>query len=129
MEQEEEEIERNTNNITCNISFQSLVTMNVKKKDENWSLERRRATEVLDEMVKEFKWCTIQSVEQVDTTVDSEEHVDVRNWLINDSTKQVDAISDSEKLVVDGSDPKSALRVATHTWWRHRSEERRVSTM
>ena len=47
-------------------------------------------------MVKEFKGCTIQSDEQVDTTIDSEEHVDVRNWLINNSAKQVDVISDSE---------------------------------
>ena len=66
-------------------------------------------------MVKEFKVCTIQSDEQVDTTIDSEEHVDVRNWLRNDSSEQVDAISDSEKLVVDGSDPYSDPSVATHT--------------
>ena len=66
-------------------------------------------------MVKEFKVCTIQSDEQVDTTIDSEEHVDVRNWLRNDSSKQVDAINDSEKLVVDGSDSKSDLSIATQT--------------
>ena len=51
-------------------------------------------------MVKEFKRCTIQSDEQVDTTIDSEEHVDARKWLRNDSVEQVDAISDYEKLVV-----------------------------
>ena len=66
-------------------------------------------------MVKEFNECTIQSDEQVDTIIDSKEHVDVRNWLINDSAEQVDAISDSEKLVVDGSDPKSDPSVAAHT--------------
>ena len=33
MEQQEEEIERNINNITCDTSFQSPVTMNVQKKD------------------------------------------------------------------------------------------------
>ena len=52
MEQEEEEIEPNINNITCDTSFQSPVTKNVQKKDENWSLERRLATGILDEMVK-----------------------------------------------------------------------------
>ena len=62
-------------------------------------------------MVEDFKGCTIQSDEQVDKIIDSEEHVDVRNWLRNDSTKQVDAISDSGKLILDGSNPS----VATHT--------------
>ena len=36
MEQEEEEIERNINSITCDTSFESPVTMNVQKKDANW---------------------------------------------------------------------------------------------
>ena len=40
MEQQEEEIKRNINNIICDTSFQSPVTMSVKKKDANWSLER-----------------------------------------------------------------------------------------
>ena len=66
-------------------------------------------------MVKEFKGCTSQSDKQVDTTIDSEEHVDARNRLRNNSAEHVDAISYSEKLVVDGSDPKSDSRVATHT--------------
>ena len=35
MEQEEEEIEPNINNITCNTSFQSPVTKNVQNKDAN----------------------------------------------------------------------------------------------
>ena len=47
-------------------------------------------------MVKEFKGCTIQSYEHIDTTIDSGEHVDARNSLRNDSAEQVDAISDSE---------------------------------
>ena len=89
--------------------------MNVQKKDENWSIERKLAAGVLVEMVEDFKGCTIQSDEQVDKIIDSEEHVDTRNWLRNDSTEHVDAISDSEKLVVDGSDPKSDPSVATHT--------------
>ena len=36
MEEEQEEIERNINNITCNTSFKSPVAMNVQKKDANW---------------------------------------------------------------------------------------------
>ena len=52
MEQEEEEIKRNINNITCDTTFQSPVTINVQKKDSNWSLERRLAAGVLEEMVK-----------------------------------------------------------------------------
>ena len=75
--------------------------MNVQKKDANWSLERRIAAGVLEEMVKEFKGCTIQSDEQVHKIIDSEEHVDTRNWLKNDSAQQVDAINDPEKMVVD----------------------------
>ena len=115
MEQQEEGIERNINNITCDTSFESTVNMNVQKKDATWLLERQLAAGVLDEMLKEFKRCTIQSDEQVNTTIGSEEHVDARNWLRNDSAEQVVAISDSEKLVVDGSDPKSDPSVATHT--------------
>ena len=38
MEEREEEIERNTNNITCDTSFQSPIAMNVQKKDANMSL-------------------------------------------------------------------------------------------
>ena len=52
MEQEEEEIEHNINTITCNTSFESPVTMNVQNKDANWSLERRLAAGVPEEMVK-----------------------------------------------------------------------------
>ena len=66
-------------------------------------------------MVKEFKGCTNQSDKQVNTTIDSEEHVDLRNWLRNDSAEQVDELSDSEKLVVYGSNPKRDPNVATHT--------------
>ena len=48
MDEEEEEMERNINNITCDTSFQSPVTKNVKKKDANWSLEKQLAAGVLD---------------------------------------------------------------------------------
>ena len=37
MDEEEEEMERNINNITCDTSFQSPVTKNVQKKYANWS--------------------------------------------------------------------------------------------
>ena len=59
MEQQEEETECNINNITCDTSFQSPVTKNVQKKDENGSLERQLAVGVLEKMVKEFNECTI----------------------------------------------------------------------
>ena len=61
MDEEEEEMERNINNITCDTPFQSPVTKNLQKKYTNWSLERRLAAVVLDKMVKEFNECTIQS--------------------------------------------------------------------
>ena len=35
MEEEQEEIERNINNITCDTSFHSPVAMNVQQKDAN----------------------------------------------------------------------------------------------
>ena len=89
--------------------------MHVQKKDANGSLEIRLASGVLEKIVKEFKWFTIQSDEQVVTTIDSEEHVDARNWLGNDPAEQVDELSDSKRLVVDESDPKRDLSVATPT--------------
>ena len=97
MEQEEEEIERNINNITCDTSFESPVTMNLQKKDANFSWERRLAAGVLAEIVENFKGCTIQSDKQVDKIIDFKEHVDARNWLRNDSAEQVDEISNSKK--------------------------------
>ena len=115
MEEEEEEIERNINNITCNTSFQSPKAMNAQKKDANLSLERRLASGVLAEMVEIFKRCTIKSDEHVDEINDSEEHHDVRSWLRIDSAKHVDAISDSKIFFVDGRDPKRDPVVATHT--------------
>ena len=109
MEEEEEEIERYINRITCDNSFQSLIAMNVQKKYASWSLARRLASGVLAEMVENFKGCTIQSTisdsahsnsdKQVDEINDSEEQVDVRNWLRKDFAKQVDQINDSDKQV------------------------------
>ena len=66
-------------------------------------------------MVENLKRCSIQSDEQVDEIIDSEEHVDARNWLRNDSAEQVGVTNDSEKLVTDGSDPKSNSSETTHT--------------
>ena len=40
MDEEEEEMERNINNITCYTSFKSPVTKSAQKKDASWSLER-----------------------------------------------------------------------------------------
>ena len=115
MDEEEEDIERNINNVTCDTQFQSTVTNSIQKKDANWPLERRLAAGVLAEMAENFKGCSIQSDEQVDEIIDSEEHVDARNWLRNDSAEQVDVINDSERLVVDRSDPNRDPSITTHT--------------
>ena len=81
MEQQQEEIERNNNYITWNTSFESPITINVQKKDAHWSLERWLAADVLEEMIKELKGCTIQSDEQVNKIFDYEEHVDERKCI------------------------------------------------
>ena len=70
--------------------------MHEQKKYATFSLEQRLASGVLEEMVENFKECTIRSDKQVDKIIDSEEHVDTRSWLGNDSAEQVDAISDSK---------------------------------
>ena len=77
--QQEEEIEQNINNITCHTLFECPVPMNVQKKHVNWSLERRLAAGVLEEIVKDFKGCNIQQDKQANKIIDSEEHVDARN--------------------------------------------------
>ena len=82
MEEEEEEIVCNINNINFDASFQSLIAMNVQKKDANWSSNKRLALGVLAEMVGNFKGCTIQS------TISDSAH--------SDSYEQVDKINDSE---------------------------------
>ena len=86
MNEEVEEIECNINNITCDTSFQSPRTKTVQEKDASWSLERRLAAGVLEEMVENFKGCSIQSDEQVDDISDSKEGVEDRN----DSFEEVD---------------------------------------
>ena len=77
MDEEEEEMERNINNITCDTTFQSPGTKSVKKKDASWSLERRLAAGVLAEMVENSKGCSIQSEKQVDDISDSKEGVGI----------------------------------------------------
>ena len=85
MEEEEEEIERSINNITCDTSFQSPIAMNVRKKNANTSLERRLASGILEEMVEIFKGCTIQ--------------LTISNSANRDSNGQVDEINYSEERV------------------------------
>ena len=121
MEEEEQEIKRNNNIITCDTSFKYPNAMNVQKKDAKMSLERRLDSGILEEMVEIFKGYTIPSTisnseKQVDKIKDSEERVDARNWIrnnsaeqvgqINDSDKQVDAISDSKKIGCDWKQSK-----------------------
>ena len=95
MDEEEEEMERNINNITCHTSFQSPVTKSVQKKDTSWSLERRLAAGVLAEMLENFKGCSIQSDKQVDEIFDSKEQFEARNWLRNDFAEQINMLNDS----------------------------------
>ena len=52
MDEEEEEMERNINNITCDTPFQSPVTNNVQKKNANRSLERQLTAGIMAEMVE-----------------------------------------------------------------------------
>ena len=49
--------------------------MNIQKKDVKLSLERQLVSGVLEEMVENFKACTIQSDKQVDKIINSEKHV------------------------------------------------------
>ena len=51
MNEEVEEMERNINNITCDTPFQSPGTKSVHNKDSSWSLERRLAAGLREEMV------------------------------------------------------------------------------
>ena len=73
--------------------------MNVQKNDANLSLERRLDSDVLAEMVENFKGCTIRSTisdsahsssdKQVDEIKKSEEQVDTRNRLRKDSMNRL----------------------------------------
>ena len=95
MNEEVEEMEHNTNNITCDTPFQSPGSKSVQKKDASWSLERRLDAGVLAEMVENFKGCSIQSDEQVDGISDSKEGVEDRN----DSFGEVDVLNNSNFLL------------------------------
>ena len=65
----EEKIESNVNKIKTDTSFQSPVAMNALNKDANMSLERRLASGILSETIKNFKGCTIQSTINNSVTV------------------------------------------------------------
>ena len=52
MDEEEYEIKRNINNITCDTPFQSQVTKSVQKKDANCSLVRQLTSGVLEKWLK-----------------------------------------------------------------------------
>ena len=119
MKEEEEEIKRNINNITCDTSFQSSIAMNVQKKDASLSLKRQLASGILAEMFEIFKRCTIQSTisdsahisygREVDEINNSEEQVDARNWLRNNSAEQADQINYSDKQVDAIGDSKKKM--------------------
>ena len=80
-------MERKVNNITCDTSFQSPISMNVQKKYANFPLERRLASGVLAEMVENFKGCTIQSTISDSAHSDYDEQVDEINFFRNRLTQ------------------------------------------
>ena len=51
MDEEEDKMERNINNVTCDTPFKSPFTEIVQKKDASWSLKRQLAAGVLAEIV------------------------------------------------------------------------------
>ena len=83
------------------------------------TFERRTASGILADTIKEFKGCTIQSTISDSAHYDSEEYIDAKS----DSEEQVDTISDSKELVDVVSDPKSVPssnpKVAAYTNNRH----------
>ena len=72
MDEEEEDVECNIHNVTCNTPFQSPVTKSVQEKDASWSLERRFAAGVLAIMVM------YGNVEETILTCNVREHA----WLM-----------------------------------------------
>ena len=103
MEEEEKYAKCNVNNVTMDIFFHSLVTINLQKKYANVTYERRIVSRILAETIKQFKGCTIQSTISNSAHSNSKEQVDA----IRNSEEHIDAISDSEELVDAVSDPKS----------------------
>ena len=81
----------------------------------NMTYERRIASGILAETIKQFKGCTIQSTIRNSAHSYSDEKVDA----ISDYEERVDAIRNSEELLDAVSDPKSNPsrnpKVATHT--------------
>ena len=76
MDEEEEEIERNINNITCDTSFSSPVTKSVQKRDASWSLERQLAAGVLFTLRTNIKIVTAK-----DCPLRSSEKLFVTSWM------------------------------------------------
>ena len=52
MEEEERDAKCNTNSVTMDTLFQSHVTINTQRKDENMTNERRIALDILKETIK-----------------------------------------------------------------------------
>ena len=59
--------------------IQSPVTINAQNKDANVIYERKIASGILAETIKEFKGCTIQSKISDSAHYDSDEQVDAKN--------------------------------------------------
>ena len=115
IKEEEEDAKSYVNNVTMDTSFQSPVATNVQNKYAKISLDRRLASGILAETIREFKGCKIKSTVSNYAQYDSNEQVDA----MNDSDKQVDSINNPKELVDAGSNltinPSSNPKVATHT--------------
>ena len=111
MEEGEKYAERNIKKVNVDDFFQSPVTINTQKKDANLTNERRIASDIYAETIKEFKGCVIRSTISNSAHSNSEEKVDAISY----SKEQVDAISDSGELVGAVRDQKSDTKVATYT--------------
>ena len=113
-EGEEKDAERNVNNITIDTLVQSSVTINKQREDATVSNERRIASNIHAEMIKEFKGFTIQST--------------ISNSTHSDSKELVDALGDYKELFDTVSDPKSYSLVATHTSDRNERDSATATT-
>ena len=89
-EEEERDTKRNVNNVTMDSFLQSHVTINTQRKDTNVKNERRIASEIIKETIKEYHGLTIQST--------------ISNYAYYNSEKH-DTVSD----------PRCDSLVATHT--------------
>ena len=107
MEQEEEEIEHNINNITCYTSFEFPVTMNVQKKDTNWSLVRWLAAGVLAEMVEYYSASFFSHVVGLETVSGEVADVDTSkrmNFVSNPFLSETPKFVDLRLLTINTAD-------------------------